>query len=462
MLFSSLTFLYLFLPVALAVCYLVPARARNGALLIFSLLFYFYGEQGYTLLLLFSSLSDWLLALYIEAHRGKQGAKIALWGSIFINLMILGTFKYADFFISAVNGAFSLSIPLMKLRLPVGVSFFTFQIMSYTIDVYRGEVKAEKNLGAMAAYVCMFPQLVAGPIVRYADIAGELKARTLSMERFGGGAGRFIRGLGKKLLLANLCGEAFSALSADPAKGGLSVALMGVFYTLQIYFDFDGYSDMAIGLGHMLGFTFPENFKYPLAAKSITDFWRRWHMTLSGWFRDYLYIPLGGNRVTKPRWVLNLLVVWAATGFWHGASWNFLLWGLLFGVLLAMEKLFWGGVLQRAPGFVGRVYTLGWVTFSFLLFACPNLFTLGQWLRAGFTQPFFGGTALYCLKSYWRVLALGCLLCTPAVEALIQRGTARFPRAAFLFKPAAALLLLLCGTALMVEGSFNPFLYFRF
>ena len=464
MLFSSLTFLYLYLPVTMGVWLLVPKRAKNGALLLFSLLFYFYGEPRYTLLLLFSSLSDYLHALYIEEHRGTSGARRALISSITLNLLLLGVFKYADFFIGAVNGLTGASIPKPNLPLPLGISFFTFQTMSYTVDVYRGKVRAERNLFTLAAYVCLFPQLVAGPIVRYEDVAGRLADPGTDWNRFGYGVERFCLGLGKKVLLANTLGELYAALSRAASVSFLGSLLMAVGYTLQIYFDFSGYSDMAVGLGSMLGFDFPENFRYPFVARSVTEFWRRWHMTLSRWFRDYLYIPLGGNRVSRGRWFLNILLVWAATGLWHGAGWNFLLWGAYFGLLLIIEKWFLGPLLEKAPRMIGHVYTLAAVVVSFVLFASESMTGLGTQLSA-----LFGGAAVssaeavYYAKSYGILLLVSAIGSTPLPKMAFDGLRKRVPEAVSGgLTVACCLTLLALSTAMLVDGSFNPFLYFRF
>ena len=346
MVFSGAVFLYAFLPLTLAVYALAPQRGRNAVLLIASLLFYAFGEPVYVFLLLLSSVSDWALSLCIERRRGTRTAKLALAVSVLLNLGLLGFFKYADFFLTTVNGLFGLSLPLTGVRLPLGISFYTFQTMSYTIDVYRGRVRPQRNLATFATFVCLFPQLIAGPIVRYSDIEAELHTRRFCLEDIGTGARRFTVGLGKKVLLANVLGELVSS-AGNAAVLGAWLGAVG--YLLQIYFDFSGYSDMAIGLGRMFGFTFPENFDYPYLARSVTDFWRRWHQTLGQWFRDYVYIPLGGSRTTRAKWIRNVAVVWLLTGLWHGAAWNFVLWGGYFGLLLLTERLWLGKRLTRAP-----------------------------------------------------------------------------------------------------------------
>lgn len=465
MLFSSISFLYLFLPV-LIVYYLVPASWRNGVLLIASLLFYFVGEPVYVLLLLFSSLSDYAHSLYIEKRRGTKQAKWALISSITINLGMLFFFKYTDFLIGAVNGLLGTSIPLTGVELPIGISFFTFQTMSYTIDVYRGDAHAERNLATMATFVCLFPQLVAGPIVRYTDVSRELHERHITLDGLYLGVRRFAVGLGKKVLIANAMG-AFCA--AFRASGDPSVAfywLYAVAFALQIYFDFSGYSDMAIGLGRMLGFHFPENFDYPFISQSITEFWRRWHMTLGGWFRDYLYIPLGGNRVSSGKWIRNVIIVWAATGLWHGAAWNFLWWGLYFGALLVLEKFVLMPVLQKI-GAARYLYVLPLLLVSFVIFNATGAGQLLGDLRAMFGMAGLPGWSFetgYFLRSYAVLFLAAIVGATPLVKQLWEKIAATRPghAVALVAEPLFVVGMLLITTAYLVDGSFNPFLYFRF
>lgn len=372
MVFSSLTFLLMFLPAVLIVYFAVPRRGKNAVLFIFSLLFYAWGEPIYVCLMIFSTVLDYSCGRLVEKYRGTSKQKIGLIISICVNLGLLFFFKYTDFFIGTVNGVFGTSIPQLNLPLPIGISFYTFQTMSYTIDVYRGDAKMQKNIISFGAYVSLFPQLIAGPIVRYQDIADQLDERTHSFDKFGDGAKRFVTGLGKKVLLANNIGLLWSTISATEAASLTTVgAWLGIIaFAFQIYFDFSGYSDMAIGLGKMFGFSFLENFNYPYISKSVTEFWRRWHMSLGTWFRDYVYIPLGGNRKGLPLQIRNIAVVWLLTGFWHGASWNFVLWGVFYGILLVCEKLFLLKWLKKVPSFVGHIYTmltvlLGWVLFAF-------------------------------------------------------------------------------------------------
>lgn len=462
MVFSSVPFLYVFLPVVLLGYFLVPRRFKNVVLLAASLFFYYYGERAYTSLLLISSLSDYLHSLYIEKHRGTQRAKAALISSIAVNLALLGFFKYADFLISTVNSLLRTSIPLLKVPLPIGISLFTFQTMSYTIDVYRGRVHAQKNLVTMATFVCLFPQLVAGPIVRYSDIALELEQRSTTLDDVSAGARRFVFGLAKKVLVANAMGELCGLYRSAGEQTTLFALLYAAAFTIQIYYDFSGYSDMAIGLGLLFGFHFPENFDYPYLSRSISEFWRRWHMTLGGWFRDYVYIPLGGNRVPRLLYIRNIFVVWALTGLWHGAAWNFVVWGLLFGVLLTAEKLFLDKWLQKCGRILPHVYVMSVVVLSFVLFNASSMQGALADIAAvlGLTgAPFAGELSLYYLKSYAVLLAVSAVGCTPWPRRLalaLPEGVKAF------LEPLAMAVLLLLVTAYLVDGSFNPFLYFRF
>ncbi len=470
MLFSSATFLYIFLPVVFFLYFVCPRRFRNGLLLAASLFFYFCGEPVYVLLLVFSSVSDWLHSLYIESHRGTRGAKIALVSSIVINLGMLGFFKYTDFIIRTVNGLLKTDIPLVGVPLPIGISFFTFQTMSYTIDVYRGNAHAQKNLATFATFVCLFPQLIAGPIVRYTDIAGELEHRESRVENVAMGIRRFAFGMGKKVLIANVMGELVTMFEKSGEKSVLFYWMYAVAYSLQIYFDFSGYSDMAIGLGAMFGFTFPENFNYPFISRSITEFWRRWHMTLGGWFRDYVYIPLGGNRVGKLKWLRNIGVVWMLTGLWHGAEWNFVLWGVYFGVLLMIEKLWLGKALEKLPAFVRHVYVVFTVIVSFVIFNASTAYSggggahtlreLGGLFGAG-GLPLASAETLYYLRSYAVILAVAIVGSTPLPKLVWKKVTEKLRWTEFL-EPAAVGVLLIVSTAFIINSSFNPFLYFRF
>lgn len=464
MLFSSVSFLYGFLPVTIALYFLAPRSLRNVVLLLASLFFYFCGEPVYVVLLLISSISDYFWSLLIEKHRAdRKRCKIYLIASIVINLGMLGFFKYIDFFITTLNTLFSLQIPLTKIPLPIGISFFTFQTMSYTIDVYRGDVQAQKNPVTFATFVSLFPQLIAGPIVRYSDIARELEDRKSDLEGVANGLGRFAVGLGKKVLLANAMGELCQAFQTTTDPSVAFYWLYAVAFSLQIYFDFSGYSDMAIGLGKIFGFTFPENFNYPYLSRSITEFWRRWHMTLSSWFRDYVYIPLGGNRVSQGKHLRNIAIVWLLTGLWHGASWNFVLWGAFFGVILLLEKLFLRSYLEKLPKVFQHGYVLLLVAISFVIFNANGLAGVAADLSGmfGLTDiPFCSAQTLYYLRSY-AVLLLVCIFgATPIVRNCFRRLEAKsFMVAA---QPVGLAVIFVLVTASLVDGSFNPFLYFRF
>ena len=459
MLFSGLTFLYYFLPAVLIAYFLVPDGWKNGVLLFFSLFFYAWGEPKLALLMVVTILVFYVCGLAIGRANGQAARKRWMIVSGTIGLGLLGRVKYADFFIGSVNAVTGLSLPLLRLVLPIGISFYTFQCISYTVDVYRGDAAAQKNLISFGCYVSLFPQLIAGPIVRYTDVARELEGRSHSMEAFTLGLRRFLFGLGKKVLLANQFGALTALYRDSKAQSVLYCWLYALAFALQIYFDFSGYSDMAIGLGQIFGFRFPENFNYPYLSRSITEFWRSWHMTLGGWFRDYVYIPLGGNRVSKPRWFLNILVVWMLTGLWHGASWNFVLWGLVFAVFLLLEKLLPG--LRKLPRGLANVYVLAVVVGSFVLFNASDLSQAGQDLAGMFGRaglPLVTTESLYQLKSFAVLFLLGILGSTPWPK---KWGEAMAQKAPWLDAAAMLALLLVC-TAYLVDGSFNPFLYFRF
>ena len=465
MLFSSIPFLYYFLPLVLAVYFLTPARFRNAVLLLASLIFYAWGEPKYVLLMLASILSGYGFGLLQERYRGQKGAKLVCGLSVAVSLSFLLYFKYADFFLENFNAATGLGVPLLRIALPIGISFYTFQIISYTVDVYRGD-PAQKNLIHLAAYVAMFPQLIAGPIVRYSDIAQQLEHRSHSTALAAEGVRRFLIGLGKKILIANQLGELCSVFRASDEKSVLFYWLYAVAFALHIYFDFSGYSDMAIGLGKVFGFHFLENFNYPYISASITEFWRRWHMSLGTWFRDYVYIPLGGNRVGRARQLLNILVVWMLTGFWHGAAWNFVVWGLMFAVLLIMEKLWLLKPLSKCRP-LAHLYVVFFVVISFVIFNAENmgqaLSDIGGLFGAG-GIPLVSAEAVYCLRSFALVLILAVLGATP----LLRNGLVRlsqYPTAGKVLnalEPFTLFVLLLVMTGYLVDGSFNPFLYFRF
>ena len=463
MLFSGIPFLFYFLPCVLFVYFIVPQKGRNAVLLAASLFFYGWGEPKFLLFMVFSIVQGYVFARLIGRGRRK---KLFLTLSLVLSFALLGYCKYADFFIENFNAVTGLSLPLLKIALPIGISFYTFQIANYEIDVYRGDVAAQHNFIDFAAYVAMFPQLIAGPIVRYRDIAPQLKERTHSLEAAASGASRFAVGLGKKVLVANVLAQLVSAYKASAEQTALYAWLYAIAFTLQIYFDFSGYSDMAIGLGRIFGFTFPENFRYPYIAKSITEFWRRWHMSLGTWFRDYLYIPLGGSRCSRIRHIFNILVVWMATGFWHGAAWNFVFWGLFYAVLLMAEKFFLLPALKKGR-VLPHVYVLLAVTLGFVLFDAASLkdalHQLGTLFGAG-TASGLGAEALYMLRSYGVVLALAVLGATPLPAMLWKNAQEAKSLAPVLTvaEPLCTLALLVLCTAFLVDGSFNPFLYFRF
>ena len=463
MLFSGIPFLFYFLPCVLLVYFIVPQKGRNAVLLAASLFFYGWGEPKFLLFMVFSIVQGYVFARLIGRGRRK---KLFLTLSLVLSFALLGYCKYADFFIENFNAVTGLSLPLLKIALPIGISFYTFQIASYEIDVYRGDVAAQHNFIDFAAYVAMFPQLIAGPIVRYRDIAPQLKERTHSLEAAASGASRFAVGLGKKVLVANVLAQLVSAYKASAEQTALYAWLYAIAFTLQIYFDFSGYSDMAIGLGRIFGFTFPENFRYPYIAKSITEFWRRWHMSLGTWFRDYLYIPLGGSRCSRIRHIFNILVVWMATGFWHGAAWNFVFWGLFYAVLLIAEKFFLLPALKKGRA-LPHVYVLLAVTLGFVLFDAASLkdalHQLGTLFGAG-TASGLGTEAVYMLRSYGVVLALAVLSATPLPAMLwkkVQEAKSLAP-VLTVAEPLCTFALLALCTAFLVDGSFNPFLYFRF
>lgn len=460
MLFSSLIFLYAFLPCTLLAYFLTPRRGKNPVLLLASLLFYAWGEPRYLILILLNILLGFTAGLGIHRFRGRLLGRLFLLTSVAGSLGLLCCFKYGDFFLSAINGALGISLPLWRLALPVGISFYTFQILSYTIDLYRGDVEVQRNPVSFALYVALFPQLIAGPIVRYRDVAQELQERKHSTAMAYEGACRFLVGLGKKVILANNLGLLCQSYrsSADPTVLFAWLSALGFF--LQIYYDFSGYSDMAIGLGRILGFHFPENFRYPYCSRSVTEFWRRWHVTLGAWFRDYVYIPLGGNRTGKLRWMGNILLVWCLTGLWHGAGWNFLLWGLFYAILLLGEKLWYGPFLAKMPWF-SHIYLLLSVLLGFVLFQGGSLEqSWGDFramLGAG-SIPTVSRESLYALRNHGVLLILGALGATPLPGRLYRRWSKGLQ---WIEPLLLALLLLLC-TAYLVDGSFNPFLYFRF
>lgn len=465
MLFSSLTFLYLFIAAIIILYFAVPFKAKNAVLLVFSLFFYAWGGVKYALLMVLAITLGYVFGLLIEKYRGKTIAKVFTGVAVACIISFMLYFKYTDFFIENFNAITGLSIPLLKIVLPIGISFYTFQIISYVIDVYRGE-KAQKNPINLAAYVAMFPQLIAGPIVRYSDVARELEHRTHSITKAAEGVRRFIIGLSKKVLIANSMYDLSEIIYAAEEKTVLFYWMYGISIALYIYFDFSGYSDMAIGLGKIFGFHFLENFNYPFISKSATEFWRRWHMSLGSWFRDYLYIPLGGNRVPKWRWLLNIFAVWMFTGFWHGAAWNFIIWGLFFGILLVIEKFWLLKYLEKSK-FISRIYILLAVITSFIVFQIPSLgeaFTyIGGLFGAG-GIPFASAETLYYLRSYAVLLIAALVGSTPLIKKLATRFSTseKFGKIANIVEPVMLVVLFAVVTAFLVDSSSNPFLYFRF
>ena len=461
MLFSSIPFLFYFLPLVLGIYFLVPRCLKNAVLLLASLVFYAWGEPKYVLLMIASITLFYLCGFAIGKAEKQAWKKVWLTASVVGSVALLGIFKYADFFIDSFNAVTGLSVPLLKLALPIGISFYTFQCLSYTIDVYRGNVAVQKNPISFGAYVALFPQLIAGPIVRYVDVARELESRTHSWDDFALGMRRFLVGLSKKILIADNFALLMKIFRGSEEKSVLFFWMYAIAFTLNIYFDFSGYSDMAIGLGRIFGFRFIENFNYPYLSGSVTEFWRRWHMSLGSWFRDYVYIPLGGNRVSKFRWVLNILAVWMLTGLWHGAAWNFVLWGLMFAAVLLIEK--WVPALQRLPGLVRRVYVLLIVVISFVLFNAESMSQFAGDLAGMFG---FGGVpavtkqTLYYLRSYAPLFVAGLIGATP----LVRDTAARIykTRIGQVLEFVVLILLFLVCTGYLVDGSFSPFLYFRF
>lgn len=466
MVFSGIPFLYYFFPLTLAAYFISPGWMKNGTLLVASLIFYGWGEPGYLIFMVLSILQGYFFGLLIEKHQNTGRSRLYLTASAVLSLGLLCYCKYADFLIDNFNRATGLSLPLLNIALPIGISFYTFQILSYVVDVYRGNAVAQHSIVNMATYIAMFPQLIAGPIVRYSDIAGELEYRQHTISDAAAGTRRFILGLGKKVLIANTLGELCSLFKAAEDKSVLFFWMYAVAYMLHVYFDFSGYSDMAIGLGRIFGFHFMENFNYPYISGSITEFWRRWHMSLGTWFRDYLYIPLGGNRVPKWRWYLNILIVWIATGLWHGAAWNFVLWGLIFAVLLVLEKQWLLRILENA-GFLKHVYVILVVMFSFVLFDGASVSDAGSIIAAMLGAggyPAVSVEAVYYLKSYGLLLIMGIIGSTPApANALKAINRHRLGQKMLnVAEPVYLALLLVVCTAYLVDGSFNPFLYFRF
>lgn len=466
MVFSSTIFLCVYLPLVLLGYYICPKKGRNLFLLIVSLVFYAWGEPKYVFLMIFSILVNYIFGRLMDKNRGRQKRmKLLLVLSVVIDLGLLSVFKYTDFVITNINAIFGANFDLLNIALPIGISFYTFQAMSYTIDAYRDDVRVQKNLIDFGMYITMFPQLIAGPIVRYADVQDQLADRSVTTVDFSEGVMRFVVGLGKKVLLANQMGAVWSDIYALGGDVSTLMAWTGaIAYTFQIYFDFSGYSDMAIGLGRMFGFKFPENFRYPYQSVSITDFWRRWHITLSTWFKEYLYIPLGGNRRGLARQALNLLIVWSLTGFWHGAGWNFVMWGLYYFVILFIEKLFLLKALDKLPKFFRHVYALLLIIIGWVIFASDDVSVLLPYLGSMFgANGAIGGMDVYTLLTKAVLLIICCVASTELPKKLfLSAAGAMNEKAAFTLKSVLMIALLALSMILLIGDSYNPFLYFRF
>ncbi len=466
MVFSSITFLFYFLPCTLAVYFITPKKLKNSVLLISSLLFYAWGEPKFIIFMLVSVIQGYIFGLLVEKYQKRGLSKLFMILSAAVSLGMLAYCKYADFFIENFSALTGISLKAIGIALPIGISFYTFQILSYVIDVYRGQVKAQRNFVNLAAYVAMFPQLIAGPIVRYSDIARQLENREHTIEKSAYGIRRFVIGLSKKVLLANNLAQLCDVFKGSEEKSVLYFWMYAIAASLYIYFDFSGYSDMAVGLGKILGFDFVENFNYPYISKSVTEFWRRWHISLGSWFRDYLYIPLGGNRCSKARWLFNILVVWLATGLWHGAAWNFVIWGLYFAVLLAVEKLWLGKHLEKVKVF-NQIYVIILVVISFVIFDSSDMGqaykTIGAMFGAG-GYPLVSDEGIYYLRSFGLIIIAGIIGSAPFVKNLFSKAVSN-PKSGIIIntaEPIVLFTLLLLSTAFLVDGSFNPFLYFRF
>lgn len=463
MIFSSIPFLFFFFPLFILLYFTLPFKYKNHILLLFSLIFYAWGEPIYILLMIFSSIVDFINGKNIEKYKDdNKKKKIYLIISIIINISLLGFFKYADFFIKVINNILNLDIPLLKLGLPIGISFFTFQTMSYSIDVYRGDVKAEKDFLTFMTYVCMFPQLIAGPIVRYETVSSELHKRDINFKKFADGFTRFLRGLFKKVLIANNIGLLFTLITSSEVNdiSIMTGVLAIVSYAFQIYFDFSGYSDMAIGMGNMCGFTFLENFNYPYISKSITEFWRRWHISLSSWFKDYVYIPLGGSRVNILKNIRNILIVWILTGFWHGASWNFIFWGLYYGILLLLEKFVLKKYIDKLPDFVKHIYTIVLVFIGWMIFAFDDSKYLFEFIKALTSNKFVDSAFLYYFKNYFLILVIATLFSLPVYPKVKEKMNNSIFTS--LLSISIYVILFIVTLSYLVSDTYNPFLYFRF
>lgn len=463
MLFTSISFLYYFLPLVLIIYFIVPRKYKNLILFIFSLLFYFYGEPKYIFLMLLEIFVAYIGAILVDKYKSKD---IFIF-IIFIHILLLVIFKYTDFIIEIFNNVFNFNLKLFNISLPIGISFYTFQIISYIVDVYKGKVRVQKNFLKLATYISLFPQLIAGPIVRYESIEKELDDRKETFEDFSYGVRRFVIGLFKKVLIANILGELITKFNLIDERSVLLYWIFSISYMLQVYFDFSAYSDMAIGLGRMFGFHFLENFNYPYISKSITEFWRRWHISLGTWFRDYVYIPLGGNRVNKIKFLRNIIIVWLLTGIWHGASLNFCIWGLFFGIMLIIEKFSFNKYLEKIPSFIRRIYVLFIVMISFIIFGSSNMNDAFNTIKGlfGFNKEvFINNYTIYYLKNYLFVLILAILLSTPLIKKLVLKLKKNcFIKKLFdILEIVSIPIILVIVTSYLIDNSYNPFLYFRF
>ena len=468
MVFSSIIFMFTFLPLSLLLYYIMPRKFKNLILLMISLVFYAWGEPVYVLLMIFTIIFDYIMALIIDRNReDKVKSKVIFIGTIGVNLLILGFFKYYGFLIDNINLLFNLNLQYTNLALPIGISFYTFQTLSYVVDVYLDKVKVQKSLISFALYVTMFPQLVAGPIVKYSDIDYQLTNRKESINKFGQGVDRFIIGLGKKVLLANNIGIIWTTIQGMNIDSiSVLTSWIGIIaYTFQIYFDFSGYSDMAIGLGNMFGFEFIENFNYPYISTSISEFWRRWHISLGTWFREYVYIPLGGNRVSTLKHIRNLFVVWLLTGLWHGASWNFVVWGLYYGFILFMEKIILHKVLSKTPKFIKHIYTMLLVMIGWVLFGSVDLTSALEYLKVMFGlsgNALVDNSAIYYLYTNIKLLIILTLCSTPIISIIFRQIIKKGKSVGILFAVSINIIIILISIAYLVNETYNPFLYFRF
>lgn len=466
MLFSSISFLYFFLPIVLILYFIAPKMLKNTVLFVSGLVFYAWGEPKYAIIMIISVFAGYVFGLLIEKFRGKHLSKLFLILSVSVDLGLLVYFKYANFFIENFNAATGLSVPFLNIALPIGISFYTFQILSYTVDVYRGDVAAQKNPVNLGAYIAMFPQLIAGPIVRYSDVERELRTRKHTLEGVYGGIIRFCVGFGKKILIANSLGELCEIFKSSDERTVLFFWLYAIVFSLHIYFDFSGYSDMAIGLGKIFGFNFCENFNYPYISKSITEFWRRWHMSLGQWFRDYVYIPLGGNRVSLLKHLRNIFVVWFLTGFWHGAAWNFIVWGLYFAVLLTVEKLWLGKYLKKSR-VLSHIYVLFLIAVSFVIFNASDMkdavYCIGGMFGIN-ASAIVNAEVLYYIKNYGITIIAAVIGCTPLPKLAVSKLKEKKAGKTFvdILEPVFIFAVIILCTAYLTDGSFNPFLYFRF